>query len=198
MSHKKNRRGLRCGMLVVTKRACEKKYGPQRWHTRCDCGGHRVIEVHNLNAALRLVAAKPQTIVSCGCSQYQRGPNNPQFVHGGRNVHKREYCCWGSMRGRCYNPKNPAYHNYGGRGITVCDRWREKGTGFLNFLADMGPRPDGMSIDRENVMGNYEPGNCRWADDDTQVQNRRCMYTPEQLAAFQRQADDTEAPPDVF
>ena len=72
------------------------------------------------------------------------------------------------MIGRCTRPNNPNYNRYGGRGITVCERWLE----FSNFVADMGPRPDGMTLDRINNDGNYEPGNCRWADWDTQMENR--------------------------
>ncbi len=76
------------------------------------------------------------------------------------------------MRNRCSNPKCDAYKDYGGRGITVCDRWLGP-KGFANFLADMGKRPRGKSIDRRNVNGNYEPGNCRWATNHVQSLNKR-------------------------
>src|SRR5947209_14913688 len=71
----------------------------------------------------------------------------------------REYRSWASMIQRCYNPKAKAYKYYGGRGITVCERWRS----FANFYADMGKRPEGTSIHRRDVNGNYEPNNCKWA-----------------------------------
>jgi hypothetical protein len=74
------------------------------------------------------------------------------------------------MKARCTNPKSPKFRYYGGRGITVCDRWS---TSFEAFLADMGDRPPGKSIDRINNDGNYEPGNCRWATQSEQVRNRR-------------------------
>jgi hypothetical protein len=73
------------------------------------------------------------------------------------------------MRQRCANPRNKDYSSYGGRGITVCGRWGV----FENFLADMGEKPAGLSIDRIDNDGNYEPGNCRWASIEQQSQNRR-------------------------
>jgi hypothetical protein len=79
---------------------------------------------------------------------------------------------WKSMVQRCTQPSMPGYKNYGGRGIKVTDCWLGP-EGFRNFLADMGERPDGMTLDRIDVDGNYEPGNCRWADAKTQASNKR-------------------------
>jgi hypothetical protein len=82
----------------------------------------------------------------------------------------RVYEIWKSMIRRCHAPKDKCYFRYGARGISVCDRWRAD---FLNFLEDMGEPPLGMSLDRENNNGDYEPGNCRWATDDVQQNNTR-------------------------
>lgn len=79
------------------------------------------------------------------------------------------------MNQRCYDPNSIGFKHYGGRGIVVCDQW--KGS-FLTFYADMGKRPDGMSLDRIDVNGNYEPGNCRWATQKQQVLNRRNTINP--------------------
>lgn len=79
------------------------------------------------------------------------------------------YHTWSGMRARCTNPKNKEYARYGGRGITVCEQWDH----FVNFLADMGEKPPGTSIDRIDNAGNYEPGNCRWATAHEQRMNQR-------------------------
>lgn len=83
--------------------------------------------------------------------------------------YSREYSIWSSMITRCTNPNADKYRFYGGLGISVCERWRD----FRNFYEDMGKAPEGFSIDRIDSSGNYEPSNCRWADQRTQAVNRK-------------------------
>ena len=108
---------------------------------------------------------------SCGCVQKE----SASYVGKENKTHGQtktvEYKTWRSMLDRCYLPKNIKYPLYGGKGIQVCDRWRES---FENFYADMGDRPsDVFSIDRINSNGHYEPSNCRWADILTQNNNKK-------------------------
>lgn len=90
-------------------------------------------------------------------------------IRGTSNGRSPEYRAWKSIRARCYSRRNDHYRYYGGRGIKVCDRWRDS---FEAFLEDMGPRPEGHSIHRINNDGNYEPGNCRWATNEEQARNK--------------------------
>lgn len=106
-------------------------------------------------------------------SKYDSGGN---YISGHtRHGHARhgkvsgEYWSWLQMLKRCHNPKTFGYADYGGRGITICERWLR----FDNFLADMGSRPKGTSLDRIDNNGNYEPGNCRWATHKEQSRNKR-------------------------
>ena len=85
---------------------------------------------------------------------------------------KKLLSVWRSMRNRCYNQKQKCYKHYGGRGIKVCDRWLGK-NGFENFVKDMGPKEDGMTLERVNVNGDYEPFNCKWATQTEQASNKR-------------------------
>lgn len=90
--------------------------------------------------------------------------------HRGNGLPSLTYQSWLSMKQRCLNKKRHNYYLYGGRGITICEQWLHS---FTTFLADMGVRPDGTTLDRINSDGNYEPANCRWSTPTEQARNRR-------------------------
>jgi len=110
-------------------------------------------------------------------------PRAEQVPHGLRQT--PTYNTWYSMLERCRNPKNASWKNYGARGIRVCERWQV----LANFVADMGMRPDGMTLDRKDANGNYEPSNCRWADSLTQQRTKRSVVCTEDFARRVRAGD---------
>lgn len=147
--------GKRVGRLLVLSRAVSVQ-GKARWSCQCDCG-----------IALEISGDKLRTgTQSCGCLRRELTIKR-NYRHG--KAKTRTYITWAHMMQRCLNPKVQNYGNYGGRGISVAPRWLS----FENFLADMGEKPTGLSLDRINVNGNYEPGNCRWATYEQQVNNKR-------------------------
>jgi len=156
--------GLRFGRLVVLSDAGTVA-GRSTWLCRCDCGGEKVVSSNSLNQG---------RVRSCRClwDEVRRvnGRKTPgPIAHGGTLSHPREYHTWKGMRQRCMNERNRDFALYGGRGIKVAKRWDS----FEAFLADMGPRPPGMSIDRINNDKGYSPSNCKWSTDHQQANNRR-------------------------
>lgn len=127
-----------------------------RWLCLCNCGVEKLIEGSSLRSG---------RTESCGCLHVEVSAEASR-THGLRKT--PTYFAWVNMRNRCERSTNEHYDRYGGRGIVVCERWKK----FENFLADMGLKPAGLTLDRVNNDGNYEPGNVQWASRSEQAQNR--------------------------
>jgi hypothetical protein len=152
--------GQRFGRLVALRDAGSRR-GSRLWECRCDCG--------SLFLATGK-AMKSGNTLSCGCLVKDAvvARNKASATHG--MTGSPEFITWDSMKQRCLNPKHKSFPEYGGRGISVCPEWLSS---FQQFYADMGPRPKGMTLERNDTNGNYEKGNCRWATPVEQGNNRR-------------------------
>ncbi len=166
MSKKLQLGGKVFGRLVAQKCVGSSK-GEPLWECKCQCGGTAIVHRG------ALIGGRTK---SCGCLNRELSSmRKTKHGHASHYSTTPEYRAWTDAQKRCHNPKVNEYHNYGWRGIRVCDRWLGE-HGFENFLADMGPKPDPKrlySLDRfPNNDGNYEPGNCRWATREEQFKNR--------------------------
>lgn len=175
MSTLKDLTGLKFGKLTpISHESSKGQYGNVTWLCKCDCGNTTKVNGSSLTRGYTK---------SCGCINRAKLLIHGEFSNGKKP--SPEYVIWNHIRGRCYSKKHISYKKYGGRGIIMCDRWRDS---FTLFLEDMGKRPSPIhSIDRyPNNDGNYEPSNCRWATPTEQSRNRgeynkRILYNGKNL-----------------
>lgn len=144
-------------LTVIDLHPVRSKAKRARWICRCECGNETIVQSLNL---------KQGATISCGCalSDHLVARN---LTHG--QFGSPEHNTWHGMLSRCTNHNNKSYYNYGGRGITVCDRWHK----FENFFIDMGHKSPNSTIERVNNNGNYEPDNCVWKTRHEQSRNKR-------------------------
>lgn len=163
MKNFKDITGKRFGRLTVIERADNYKDGSAMWKCRCDCGVVKIIKSYSLRTG---------TTVSCGCYKREKAieTGTKYFTHGesGTRLHNE----WKSMKARCYNPNNKRYNRYGGRGITICEEWKNSFESFRDWAIANG-YDDSLTLDRIDSNGDYEPSNCKWATQKEQ-QNNRC------------------------
>lgn len=156
--------GQKFGRLTVIEMAGRSKSGRVLWRCKCDCGNEKIVKG---------VELRKGCVCSCGCLHKDvmaKVNRQTKTTHGG--VHSRLYSIWRGMKKRCYCENSEAYHNYGGRGIKVCDEWKESFENFMKWAMQSGYDAK-LTIDRIDVNGDYTPQNCKWSTTREQQLNKR-------------------------
>ena len=159
---------MKFGKLTVLEYTDKDRYGNWNVKCACDCGKIKVCRAATLNAG---------RANSCGCSRLGMGTRKRAMQAEERKPRKKQkrptrlYRIWTAMKQRCYNPNHKAWSYYGGRGISVCDEWKNSFSSFMDWSLKNG-YAENLSIDRMDGEGNYEPSNCRWVTQSEQNRNR--------------------------